>query len=79
MRKLAVLFKLHTVNVKEAKRKTMEMIRDLGGIYGKNLTFIHPNKGTVREDLTQVFSMLKFIAVTDPVRGKQLLKVDSKH
>lgn len=74
MRKLAVLFKLHTVNTKEAKRKTMEMIRDLGGIYGRNLTFIHP-----REDLTQVLSMLKFIAVTGPVRGKQLLKVDGKH
>ena len=62
------LFKLRTDNIKEAERKTIEMIKDLGGTYGRKLTFVQPNEGTVREDLTQVFSILKYIAITGLVR-----------
>lgn len=45
----------------------MEMIRDPSRTHGKNLTFLQPNEGTVREDLPQVFSILKFISITDPL------------
>lgn len=45
----------------------MQMIGDIGGTCERKLTFTQPSNGTVREDLTAVFSLLKCIAIAGPV------------